>query len=255
MINLTRCLLSMIVALSLGFLNDVKAELQPLMAVPDSVVLEEDFAKPHPLSRDTWQRRQGTQWNIQDGMLIGTPSTAEYQATKKDHFGYEPRVSIPATPFEFIAKFTVCFQGGTETRQSPFVEFGHHICRLRISEEGTYLLTKKESLKVAEEKSFKLELGKKYSMLAEMKGDEFIVQIQDGPTFYVKDASLLDSIEKVGHHIGFAGTKDGSVEVDDLTIWSVRSAVQPNWEQSKEKLSTFEPVKYEMNPVRKRNRQ
>ena len=85
---------------------DSPNDLQPLMAVSDQVVLQDDFSETHPLKKGVWQARQGTRWEITDGVLRGQQSSPEYQAKKKDHFGYEPRLSIPVTPPEFIAKFS-----------------------------------------------------------------------------------------------------------------------------------------------------
>ena len=61
------------------------ADLKPLMAVPDQVVLQDDFTKPGPLNKQQWTPRQGTQWKIAEGVLHGSPSTPEYQAKKKIH--------------------------------------------------------------------------------------------------------------------------------------------------------------------------
>jgi hypothetical protein len=54
---------------------------------------------------------------------------------KTHHRGLEPRLSIPATPPECVAQFSICFLDGEETTIVPFVDFGHHIVRLRFSKE------------------------------------------------------------------------------------------------------------------------
>jgi hypothetical protein len=111
-------------------------------AISDQLVFEEDFEKPTgKLSRDTYQSRQGTRWKIADGVLRGIPSSAEFQANKKSHRGFEPRLSVPVTPAECIARFSIRFLEGEETAIVPFIEFGHHIVRLRFSQtEGVSLL-------------------------------------------------------------------------------------------------------------------
>lgn len=85
-------------------------ELKPLLAQPDQIVFEDDFTKSAPLDKTNWAKRQGTQWAVEDGVLRGRPSTPEYQAKVKDHKGYEPRISAPVTPAQFIAKFSVRFE-------------------------------------------------------------------------------------------------------------------------------------------------
>ena len=81
-------------------------DLQPLMAVADQVVLQDDFSTPGPVNKKQWGTKQGTQWIVEEGVLRGKPSTPEYQASRKDHFGYEPRIASPVTPTPFIAKLS-----------------------------------------------------------------------------------------------------------------------------------------------------
>src|SRR3954471_21169425 len=72
--------------------------LKPLRAIPDQVVLHEDYSQPKKLAAEIYSIRQGTQWAVEDGVLRGRPSPPEYQAKKADHQGLEARISIPACP-------------------------------------------------------------------------------------------------------------------------------------------------------------
>ena len=216
--------------------------LKPLMAVGDQVVMQDDFSKAGPFNKQHWGARQGTQWVVEEGVLRGRPSTKEYQAKRKDHFGYEPRISAPVTPPQFIAQFSVRFSGGTETTIVPFIEFGHHVCRLRLTKSGAELLAEGESSKVAESKDLKFEPGKWYHALAEMKGDEFVIQFAGGPTIYAKNAGFAKPPEKGGSGLGIAGPKDGTAELDNVTLWSVKAEPQPGWAATLASLPKFEPV-------------
>lgn len=218
------------------------AELKPLLAQPDQVVLQDDFSQAGPFNKAHWGARQGTQWAVADGVLRGKPSTAEYQAKRKDHKGYEPRISAPVTPSQFIAQFSVCFDGGSETAIVPFIEFGHHVCRVRLSKEGTVIVADGESTQVAEAKDFKYEPGKWYHALAEMKGEEFVIQFADGPTLYAKHACFAAANPSGGNGLGIAGPKDGSVEIDNVTLWSIKPEAQPTWPAKRDALPKFTPV-------------
>src|SRR4051812_23135208 len=77
------------------------AILKPLLALPDKIILQEDYSLPKPLAPEVYSKRQGTQWAIEDGVLRGRPSPPEFQAKKQDHQGLEARISIPACPREF----------------------------------------------------------------------------------------------------------------------------------------------------------
>ncbi|MDP1588038.1 MAG: hypothetical protein Q8M07_09860, partial [Prosthecobacter sp.] len=185
------------------------ADLQPLLAQPDQILLQDDFSKTGPLDKKAWAKRQGTQWAVEDGVLRGKPSTPEFQASKKDHKGLEPRLSAPITPPQFIAKFSVRFEGGSETAIVPFVEFGHHVCRIRLTKDGAEVLADHESTKVAESKELKYEPGKWLHALAELKGEEFVIQFADGPTIYAKHACFAKPVPSGGNGLGLAGPKSG----------------------------------------------
>ena len=234
-------------------LNKVIADnqLEPLMAVPDQVALEQDFETPFDLKKEkeTWIQRQATRWAVEDGVRRGQPSSAENQAAKSHHKGLEARLSIPATPPQCIAKFSIRFLEGEETAIVPFVEFGHHIIRVRFnSEEGVTLLADYESMKIAEDKDFVYQPGEWIHMLAELKGEEFVVQIQDGPTLYGKHPIMPSPAPSGGNGFGTAGLRGGKVEIDNLTLWTVKKEAQPGWEARRAEFPAFEPVQVREKP-------
>lgn len=227
------------------------SKLKPLMAVPDQAVLQDDFSKQHELKKGVWKAHQGTRWQIADGVLQGQQSSAEYQAKKKDHFGYEARISIPVTPAEFVAEFSFRFIEGKETALVPFIEFNHHVCRVRFSKNGTSLLSDHEVMKLAEAKDFIWESGKWYHALAEMQNGEFVFQIADGPTFYAKRDSFKTETKSGGNGFGIAGPRKGKVELDNMTIWTVKKEKQAGWEKSRAAFPTFEPVQVKKPKIKK----
>jgi hypothetical protein len=216
--------------------------LQPLMCVPDKVALHDDFSTPGPINKQQWEPRQGTQWKIEDGVLRGHPSTPEHQASVPSHKGLEPRIAAPVTPPQFIASFSVRFIGGAETDISPFVEFGHHVCRLRLSSKGAELLTGSDGIRVAETKDFHFEPGKWYHMLAEMQGEEFVIQIAGGPTVYARNELFTKPPPAGAAGFGVAGTRDGTVEIDDVTLSSVKPGTLPGWDKKRDSFPKFAPV-------------
>ena len=229
-------------ALALTLSCAAAADLKPLLAQPDQVVLQDDFSKAGPLDKTHWEARQGTQWVIEEGMLRGKPSTPEYRAKRKSHFGYEPRISAPITPPQCIAEFSVRFSGGSESAIAPFIELGHHICRLHLSKNGVEMQADHEAMKVAESKELKYEPGKWYHIMAELKGDEVVVQFADGPTLYAKNAIFAKPVESGGNGLGIAGPKDGSVEIANVTLWSIKADEQVSWAAKRDTLPKLEPV-------------
>ena len=215
--------------------------LQPLMVIPDKSVLQETFSKSGPVKKTNWQNRQGTRWSVEDGVLRGRPSSEEYQASRTHHYGYEPRVSVPVTPPEFLAGFSFRFVGGEETDIVPFIEFGHHVCRVKFSSKGTFVIVDHETLKVAESDEFKYAPGTWYHALAELKGDEFVIQFVDGPTWYVKHDCLAKANPSGGNGLGLAGPKDGTVELDNVSIWKIRSQVRRSWNKRRNLFDVMNP--------------
>lgn len=218
------------------------AELEPLMAVPDKVVLEHDFSSPDQMTKETWAARQGTRWSIEDGLLRGIPSSPEFQVSKKDHKGLEPRVSSPATPAQFIAKFSVRFADGKETAIVPFVEFGHHVARVKFSETGIHILGDHDTLKLAEITELPYEPGKWYHCLAELKGEEFVIQFAGGPTLYAKHPSYALPPPSGAPGMGVTGPMGGTAEIDNVTFWTIKDEPQADWDAKRNTFPKFEPV-------------
>ena len=229
------------------------AALKPRMVVPGKIVLQNDFSQERPLKKDVWQSRQGTRWTIEEGVLRGRESSADFQAKRKHHFGYEPRLSIPVTPAEFVVEFSFRFTGGDETGIVPFIEFGHHVCRVRFSKNGASLLSDGETMKLAEAKGFVWESGKWYHALAEMKNSEFLIQVADGPSLYGQRASFAQESTSGGNGFGIAGPRHGVVEIDNLTISAVKATTQPDWESHKSKLPKFKPIQIKQPKTKKLN--
>lgn len=239
----TASLLAIFTVLTVQSLRAAPAlKLKPLMAVSDQVVLQDDFSKEHALKKGVWQARQGTRWQIEDGVLKGQQSSAKYQAKKKNHFGYEARISVPVTPSEFVVSFSFRFIEGAETSIVPFIEFGHHVCRVRFSKDGASLLSDHEVMKLAEAKNFIWQSGKWYHALAEMKDGEFVFQIEGGLSLYAKRDSFKGVAKSGEHSLGVAGPKKGKVELDNMTIWTVKKQGQAGWEKQRTSFAAFEPV-------------
>jgi hypothetical protein len=55
------------------------------------------------------------------------------------------------------------------------------------------------------------------------------VQFQDGPTFYGKHPSYLSEL----HAVMLGGLEAGHMEVDDVTVWSVKEGDQPTWDATR----------------------
>ena len=233
--------------------NPVRAQFpSPILSDSDGSVVSENFDQPHELEKTTYLQRQGTRWSIEAGVLRGRPSSNEYQASRDHHRGYEPRISLPSTPSQFQATFSIRFVDGKETAIVPFIEFGHHVCRVRFSEDGVALLADGETMKLAEVSDFQWKSGQWYHVTAEMVGPEFVFQIKDGPKLYAKWKSFSNPPKTGGNGLGVAGPKGGKVEIDNLTISKAKPAPKSGWELHKKQFPKFAPIQIKEPKKKKR---
>ena len=221
---------------------DESESISPVMNTPDRVAYEGTFGRPQKLNKADWQARQGTRWEVADGVLRGQPSSPERQATRPDHKGLEPRIASRKTPSQFIARFSLRFIGGEETKLVPLVEFGHHHVRLKFSRDGVRLLCDHKTVLLAESDAVKFESGKWYHLLAEKNGDEFVVQFADGPTLYGKHPSLTKPVTGADG-LGIAGPRGGRVEIDNVTLWTIKPRQARTWPAVRATIPTMKPKK------------
>ena len=215
------------------------ADLRPQLLIPDKVIFADDFSQPRELKAvaakspqvGAWNPNQGTRWVVADGVLKGAASTAEYQAAHDTHKGVHPRIVLTKTPADYVLKFSMRlidgkpFVAGERKSVPPFVEIGHHIARVTWGENGAMLLADGDTLQLDVAKDFKLEPGKWHTVMVERRADEVFVQFQDGPSFYGKHPTYRSEL----HAVMLGGLEAGHMEVDDVTVWSIKEGDQPTW--------------------------
>jgi len=204
--------------------GQISGGLQPVLAKTGGIVLHDDFNTPHALDKKVWQNGQGTRWEIKDGELQGIPSTPEYQAARKNHKGLSPRIALLAVPQEYAIQFSFKLDpnpinGKPKPADLPYVffDFGHHMTRLLLDDKGAHLLASNETVTLAEDKTFRFKPERRYEVLFELKGDDVVIQIQDGPTLRGKH-ELIAQQKKSFDFIG----NGEMLHIDDLTVWSAQ---------------------------------
>ena len=214
--------------------------LKPLMVVADRAVLQNDFSETRPLDTSVSRIHQQTQWAIENGVLHGRPASPDFQASRPDHNGLEARISFPNIPAEFAARFSFRFSGGEWIYEykpgrglAPMLEFGHHLCRIAQQPKGIQIRVENEAFIVAENSGFSLEPGRWYHVLAESKGDEFVLQFAHGPTLYAKHETFAKAPPAHARGLWIGGPRLGEVEIDNLTVWSIQPDPNPTWTRTK----------------------
>lgn len=196
--------------------------LEPVLATAGKVHLamdfDEDFVvkKGHPFFR----LGQGTTWVAKNGMLVGTQSSPEYQAKKQaqgnGHLGTAPRLQFPNSPRNCILKYSFKIVGGKTTKLLPIIEAGHHLRRIYFGAENTQILVDHEKKTIATS-DFVLQQDCWYHVMVEIKGNDFLVRFQDGPTIHGTDPGV--GAEFANYDIGITATNKGTIYIDNMTIW------------------------------------
>ena len=224
------------------------ADLKPLMLVPDQAIFCDDFATPRGEltvkktdSEAPWIPNQGTRWEVVDGVLRGRASSPEYQASHETHKGVHPRIVLAKTSQNYVLRFFMRivdgapFDAAKHRSVPPFVEIGHHVCRVTWGANGAMLLADHVTLQIASDKDFKLVPGRWYQVMIERLADEVLVQFTGGPTFHGKHASYVSD----PHFVMLGGLEGGVMEVDDVNVWSLKDGHQAGWPQT---LARFPPA-------------
>ena len=233
-------LLTLLGALAICCSRALADEPSPQWLVPGPVIFTDDFSDSRgeiKLDRRNapdapWQPNQGTRWEVIDGVLRGRASSPEFQASRPHHKGIHPRILLTKTPEAYILRFSmriidgIPFEVGEPRSVSPFIEIGHHVCRVIWDVNGATLLADGDTTQLAVDKDFKLVPGKWETVLVERRDDEVLVQFADGPVFHGKHPSYVTE----PHFIMLTGLEAGTMEIDDVTVWSLEDGVQPGWD-------------------------
>lgn len=171
------------------------------------------------LNTDFWEVRQSTSWAIVDGVLVGKPSSEEFQAKKKasadpSHAGVNPVIWLKQIPENFVCTMRLRYSAKGYQKGRPLLDVGHHIHTISFEERKTTLTIKKdvESLMVD---APLFTLNQWHTVAIEMKRGAMILTI-DG----VKHTFQSSNIDMSGQHqIDFKGVDFGGCEIDDVKLW------------------------------------
>ena len=172
-----------------------------------------------PLNTDFWEVRQNTTWAIKDGVLTGSPSSAEFQEKKKasgdpSHAGLKPVIWLNKVPENFVITMRVRYSAKAFQKGFPLLDLGHHTHTITFSEKATTLVIKKdvETLPAMEPL---FSLNEWHDIAIELKKGTVLLTI-DGKKHRFDSAN----IDMTGQHqIDFKAVDAGSCEIDDVKLW------------------------------------
>jgi hypothetical protein len=178
---------------------------QPLMVVPAKRVIALAFEKESDVSKKWMSFRKETTFKVEDGYLhVIPPVVANAGIESESKWGDSDfaRAGLIGLPKDYVCKFRLNCIKPTDTRLREkgliYFDLGHRVIRTTFSRKGTTLLLENHlmgrdaevSSKVLQEApGLTLKYDKWYDVMAEVKGDEVVIQIGD-KVLYGRDSLI-----------------------------------------------------------------
>ncbi len=215
---------------------------QPLMVVPAKRVIALDFEKESDVSKKWMSFRKETTFTVEDGYLnVIPPAVANAGTEHESKWGDSDfaRAGMIGLPKDYVCKFRLNCIKPTDTRLQEkgliYIDLGHRVIRTTFSRKGTTLLLENHlmgreadvSSKILQEApDLTLEYGKWYDVMAEVKGDEVVIQIGD-QVLYGNDSLIAgDRYDTFNFDANGAGFLIDDLEVrgagDFQTDWAAK---------------------------------
>lgn len=210
---------SYLAALTLGFLASglTAGEYEPKLFSSARLVYEDDFGEG-TIDPDHWQVRQGSTWEVKDGILTGSPSPKEFQDKKiaegdKAHAGFKPVMWLEKVPENLIVHFRLRYDAEEYHPRFPLIDVGHHIHTLVFAADKTTLKLQKE--KSVEVEAPLLPLNEWVDVTIELKKGVMFVKIGDKSHLF--EDALIDMTGQ--QQIDFKGVDFGGIQIDSVKVF------------------------------------
>lgn len=200
--------------------------LEPLISTKGELLFEDRFegdeAKPE------WRSLHGTRWSIDKGSYQGIPSTKAFQASRDNHTGSTPSMTLHVPARECILEMSVMISGDLNAAHIGFNEgttadTTGHIFRLILGVDTGVALQKDRNSQLKEDKDqilaqagWNIKRDQWYTVMLETRGSEAVAQIEGGPTLIVRNPRL--DVPKAWGNFKARG-KEGSIHYDNVRLW------------------------------------
>lgn len=200
-----------------GLLHAGTAEYQSELFTSTKLIYEDTF--DGALNTEFWEVRQNTTWAIKEGVLMGSPSSQEFQDKKKasddpSHAGLKPVIWLKKVPENFVCVMRVRYDAKAYQKGFPLFDLGHHTNTISFGEKATTLTIKKnvETLPV-EQPLFTL--NEWHDVAIELKKGAMVLTI-DGKKHRF-DSANIDMTSQA--QIDFKAIDFGTCQIDKVKLW------------------------------------
>ena len=204
--------------------------LDPIESRKGSILFEDNFNSG--FAKREWTPLHGTHWYVEKGVYRGNPSSPEFQASRQNHTGATPSMALQVEARDCILQMSFKISGGLNAAHIGFnngstTNGTGHIGRLIPSTNAGTILQKDAHSQIAGDKNlpvsssdWTIEKDRWYTVLIEVVGDQFIAQIEGGPT--LKARHWRFNVFKTSVNLKTRG-KHGAIFYDNVKIWEALS--------------------------------
>jgi hypothetical protein len=218
----------LIIAL-LTFSLSVLAELKPQLAQKGQLLLAADFSQE---PSDKWKFLHGTRFKVEEGRLVGVPSTKEYQAAHKgSHSGGTPSSRLYVISQDVIMQFSFQMKDGLRevhigANDGTFKTGSGHVGRVSFSTRSGLSLIKDRNIRLEGDKTetlankpFEFKNDQWYTVMVEFVGDTLSAQVEGGPSLSAKNIRF----KSTKSDINLPTRGGGKVLYDNVFVWQAQS--------------------------------
>lgn len=196
-----------------------------------SVLFEDDLSQNR--IKPEWKLQHGTTWRIENGHLKGSASSPEFQAKRSHHKGTTPSMSLVLPMKDVLIKMDFKISGGLNGAHFGFndgttKEGTGHVCRVILSTKSGSKLQKDYNSQMKGDKDETLleddwcmKSGTWYTIVFEVKGSEFAVEIVGGPKWKVEH-SRINVLKSWLNLKTRGGNGEGVIEYDNIKVWELK---------------------------------
>ena len=179
-------------------------------------------------AKPEWKALHGTRWSVEEGVYTGIPSTPEFQASRDNHTGATPSMTLQVQARDCILQMSFKITGGLNAAHIGFnnsttASGTGHIARLIPSTNQGTILQKDRHSQIEGDKDramassdWTIERDKWYTVLIEAIDDQIVAQIEGGPTLRARHWRF--DVLKTWVNLKARGKK-GTLSYDNVKIW------------------------------------
>ena len=198
----------------------------PVLMKPGKLIFSDSFEDD--AIRPQWNRLHQTRWNVSKGALHGIPATEEFQKSRTKHNGGTPSSKLVVPVKDCILQMSFKLTGKMSGahfgfNDGTFQSGTGHVGRVTFHKRDGISLIKDKNTKLENDEveiltsdPFKIQSDQWYTFVLEVKGEQMVVQLKDGPTLTARH----DRFHAPKSWINLPTRGGGEIYYDDVRLWA-----------------------------------